>query len=103
MTQYDRDLFISAFPRGAIVAVCELVAVCVIMRRAADQHTAFDRDGKLIAVDEPERSFGDYTPGRYAWVLTNIRALKDPIPCKGALSLWDVSGDIDRLIGEQLR
>ena len=33
---------------------------------------------------------GDYTPGRYAWKMTDIRALPEPVPCKGALSLWEV-------------
>jgi hypothetical protein len=42
-----------------------------------------------IPPDEPELSFGDYTPGRYAWILENVQALPGPIPCKGALGLWE--------------
>lgn len=41
-----------------------------------------------------ERLYGDYSPGRWAWLLTEISPFDDPIPCKGALSLWDVPKDI---------
>lgn len=33
--------------------------------------------------------FGDFTPGRYAWLLTDI-APCDPVPAKGRLGLWDL-------------
>jgi len=36
-----------------------------------------------------ERRLGDYSPGRYAWMLEDIRVLPDPVPCKGALRLWE--------------
>lgn len=36
-----------------------------------------------------EYSFGDYTPGRYAWILDNIDPLKEMIPAKGKLSIWE--------------
>jgi hypothetical protein len=38
----------------------------------------------------------------YGWVLTGARALKKPIPCKGALGLWDVPPKIVRQIQQQL-
>lgn len=34
-------------------------------------------------IKEPELSFGDYTEGRYAWMLENPRILETPIPYKG--------------------
>jgi hypothetical protein len=45
-------------------------------------------------IPEPERSFGDYSPGRFMWLLTNIRALPEPIPAKGALGLWEYDGEL---------
>ncbi len=53
--------------------------------------------------DSNEFSFGDYAVGRYAWILTDVKALKEPIPCKGALSLWDVPEHVESLIREQLQ
>ncbi len=47
-------------------------------------------DGVMIPPEEPELSFGDYTPGRYVWRLENVRLLPTPIPYKGSLGLWTV-------------
>jgi activating signal cointegrator 1 len=38
---------------------------------------------------EPERSFGDYRSGRYAWILRSIMRLPTPLAARGALSLWE--------------
>lgn len=32
---------------------------------------------------------GDYTPGRYVWVLEGVRALERPVPARGMLGLWN--------------
>jgi hypothetical protein len=33
--------------------------------------------------------FGDFRPGRYAWLLDDIVRLDEPIPARGAQQLWD--------------
>lgn len=38
--------------------------------------------------DEPEYSFGDYSPGRYGIVLANTIRLPEPILAKGSQRLW---------------
>jgi len=38
----------------------------------------------------------------YGWVLANVTALKTPIPCKGALGLWEVSPKVFRELTRQL-
>lgn len=62
-------------PFGAVIAVALLV------------------DSQRITPDnvpsEPERLFGDYTPGRFAWFLHDVRRLPEPFDAKGALSLWE--------------
>lgn len=63
-------------PRGAIVATCCLLD-CVPVEQ--------------IDLTYLERSFGDYTPGRWGWLLADIKPLKTPIPAKGALGLWTIS------------
>lgn len=74
----------SALPLGAIVAVCYVASV---------------EQTELTVVDEQERAFGDYAPGRWAWRLSRIRALPEPIPCRGALGLWTVPDDVaERLV-----
>lgn len=99
----------SLLPRGAIVAVCELTAV----HRIPEQRKwlwKYDRgeNGNTEVIHLPpsadalESAFGDYTPGRYAWILSEVRALDKPIPCKGALGLWDVPA-CDPMLEQQLR
>jgi hypothetical protein len=39
--------------------------------------------------------FGDYSDGRYAWLLSEPTRI-EPIPCRGALSLWEVPSDVVR-------
>lgn len=38
----------------------------------------------------------DYTPGMYAWILSDVRFIR-PIPLKGRLSLWNYDGEIEYL------
>lgn len=45
--------------------------------------------GRYIVPTEKEMLFGDWTPGRYAWELTNVKLLPNPIPAKGSQRLWD--------------
>jgi hypothetical protein len=35
-----------------------------------------------------------WASGPYCWLLENVRAFRQPVPCRGALSLWDVTGEI---------
>jgi len=37
-----------------------------------------------------EQKFGDFSPGRYAWKLENIRQIKEPILIHGRQGLFDV-------------
>ena len=87
-------------PRGAIVAVVDLVDVRRISTRF--RHRAWleelPRD-----VREPELSFGDVTPGRYGWRLANVRLLPRPVVCRGSLGLWrPLPGALEQ-IADQLR
>lgn len=40
---------------------------------------------------EQERSFGDFSPGRYAWLLSEPQTLQWS-PARGSLGLWDWNG-----------
>lgn len=42
-----------------------------------------------MKIEGNELIFGDYTPGRYAWILDNIESLSEPIEAKGHLGLWN--------------
>ena len=88
--------------RGAVIAICELTDCLEIIL----PFLPTEQTGKLNAsatqwsdihyfpngflpISNQERSFGDYTPGRFMWMLGNVRELKHPIPAKGARRLWE--------------
>lgn len=41
-----------------------------------------------------EFRWGDYSDGRFAWLLHRARVLPRPIPCRGALGLWRLSDEL---------
>jgi hypothetical protein len=69
-------------PLGCVLATCELVD-CLPTVEVFEDYPDLDTP--------PEREFGDYSAGRYAWVLKNVRPLPEPVPAKGALGLWEWS------------
>lgn len=62
-------------PLGAVIAVVALIDVRSI---TLENQPA-----------EPEYSFGDYTPGRFAWILRDVHCLQDVVPARGRLGLWE--------------
>lgn len=73
---------IGQLPLGCIIAVCELVE-CI---RITPANTP----------TQPERGFGDYTPGRFAWYLENVRPLPEPIPVRGYQRLWTLPEEVEQ-------
>lgn len=81
-------------PRGAMVAVAAISGVYRIPPDLWEPDPAAP-DGfweRIVTTDEHD--FGDYAPGRYAWQLTRVQALPQPVPCKGALGLWALPPDV---------
>ena len=37
----------------------------------------------------PERAFGDYTPGRYMWIMEELNVLPWPVMIKGKQGIWN--------------
>jgi activating signal cointegrator 1 len=90
---YCSALYGQPVPFGKIVAVCELIAVREI-RFDPDKFVGWEWRNKagrtrLHELTEQERAFGDYRPGRWAWLLDNIKRLDQPVPAKGKLGLWE--------------
>jgi len=83
----DRDAIFEQLPLGAIIATCVLVD-CVPTEHIRSVKIVRRGNHEWLWT-ENEKAFGDYTPGRYAWLLSNVRALPEPIPARGALGLWE--------------
>lgn len=92
-----------ALPKGYIVGTVELVSIRQV-HGYTDQGPILgwpDREesgssigdlGKYVNATHPweqELAFGDYSPGRYAWLLRNPEAWENPVPARGALGLWE--------------
>lgn len=64
-------------PFGKVVAICNLVDCVPITPKFT------------VKLSEQERAFGDYTPGRFAWILEDVKRLENPLPAKGMQRLWN--------------
>lgn len=64
-----------SYKRGSVIAIAELVGIEPIFRDACPS--------------KANRDFGDFTPGRWAWHLDNVRRLKQPVPARGKQGLWE--------------
>lgn len=82
----NRAGYLPDLPFGCVVATCRLVDCRLIV----DSHFALtvSVDSRMLPPLGLERKFGDYSPGRYAWILEDVKPLLEPIPAKGALGLW---------------
>lgn len=93
-------------PVGAVVARCELVDVVPILPYFLDQRQSRPHvmsyedgsatwlntaDGKSSSITD-QRPYGDFTPGRYAWLLADIRPVDPPVEVRGRQGLWRHEG-----------
>lgn len=74
-------------PRGCVIATATLWD-CIWMD---DGDLAYSVRGKTWKLTEQERAFGDYSRGRFAWLLDNVVPLPVPVPARGSLGLWECS------------
>lgn len=76
---------VNKLPTGAIIGKANLVDCFQI-------DEAYRR--KLQRENPAELAFGDYTIGRYAWVMADAILFNKPIPAKGKQGLWNWEGDV---------
>lgn len=69
---------VALLPLGAIIGTAKLTTVGTT--------TAAVKAG----LSAEQMAFGDFSAGRFAWFFNSVKKLREPIPCKGALGLWEV-------------
>ncbi|RCX22873.1 ASCH domain-containing protein [Fontibacillus phaseoli] len=79
-------------PTGTIVAICRLEACYSVLRTPNEK--ALLENGTLntlhrYPIEKQEMAFGDYTDGRFAWELGDVRRLPNPVPAKGRQGFWN--------------
>lgn len=88
-----------ALPTGAIITVAYLADCQPTAKfKTGDNRMKLD---DTIVITSDEFAFGDYGPDRFAMEMTNVTALRTPIPCKGALGLWTIQDDVLLQVREQ--
>lgn len=109
-------------PIGAVVAVAELVDCVPIVDdceadMGAAEHFCSPTSGVLLhhrpetapfaysgtEADESDQfPYGDFTPGRYAFLLNDIRPIDPPVPASGRERLWTPDMDLRRLVASRM-
>lgn len=106
------DPGVREWPRMAVVAVARLADVvpvvdasgcrnttahlCVVSESGL-LHSPVDSpwpDGETEHIVSDQLPLGDFTPGRFAWLLTDVRPLPEPIAAKGRQGLWRPDPDL---------
>ena len=57
-------------------------------------------EGYLQPVENPRVRW--HMPGQWGWMLRDLIILPEPVPCRGALSLWDLPAEVEAKLMEQL-
>ncbi len=84
-------------PLGAVIATADLVECWTVERTWRGslgegqilEIGTKEQQGLRIYHADREVYFGDWTPGRFAWELVNIKMLPEPIPVRGQQGLWE--------------
>jgi hypothetical protein len=76
-------------PRGAIVAVARLVKCLPTAPQGSPYVNLW-----VQRLSHQEVAFGDFRPGRWGWVLEDVRALSEPVPCRGQQGIWPLPADV---------
>lgn len=97
---YTKDL-----PLGAIIGKVDLVHTISTNQIRVDAGIHLEENGNRLGTwnfTDTELLFGDYSPNRFGWLLDNPVLFKEPIPCKGQLSIWNVPAELEPLVTKQL-
>lgn len=89
---YGWDEHGSSYPLGCVVATATLRAAfptehVEVHGWEDDALPAWGSDRRL-RVGRVEALLGDYSPGRWAWLLTDVEPLPRPAPARGAQGFW---------------
>lgn len=82
--------FVLPYPRWEVMPYGAIVALATV-------RAYVDQGGALTLPRIDYRWFN----GPYGWVLADVVRLPEPVPARGALGLWKVPLDIERLVLDQ--
>jgi hypothetical protein len=86
--------FVDDLSLGQIIGQIELAHV--VESEFCFKGNEFQLNDQKWSLTEKELAFGDYSPGRYGWLLSNPILFKTGIPAKGSLGLWEYNDQIPK-------
>jgi len=81
-------------PTGAVVATTELRECFLVKRDYLGGVVILESDSRKthFSTTDNEFQFGDFTPGRYAWEMADVKMLPKPLLAKGQQGIWNWDG-----------
>lgn len=70
------ELEFATLPFGAVIATATLVECLPV--------------DMITGLTEVERALGNYSSGRFGWVLKDVKRLAKPVPCRGRQRIFNV-------------
>lgn len=79
---------------GKIIATAELVGCHKMVRHGGRGMSSegpgwLETDSDIYEPTDQELTFGDWSPGRFAWEFANMKILDEPISAKGGQRIWN--------------
>lgn len=83
LTKIKNGIIETNLPLGAIIGKVTITGTFQFTEEFNDFMKNSNSD------NERELAFGDFTPGRFGWQLSDPVAFQTPIPAKGQLGIWN--------------
>jgi hypothetical protein len=91
---FQRALATRPLTLGTVLGTIEVTNCVKILKlrevsnpiNGAKHMSALLANGREVTGDE--LAFGDYSPGRFAWITTHPQPFTQPVPARGAQGLW---------------
>ena len=85
-------------PLGAVVALVNLESLLVCGPNTLREIRAKSQRGEL---PPHEADFGDFSDGRFGFVLNQVRRVEPPVAARGMLGLWTLPPEIEAVVSKR--
>lgn len=87
-------------PFGCVVATCTLedcIPTPRIKVNGGHGGAAWYQDNGRYLMRPDQEDFGDFSMGRFAWLLSDIKRLDPPVPCTGKQGFFEWNADLAKV------
>lgn len=87
---------VNDLPFGAIIGKVNLIDT--FPTEEVSHNCNFHIGKNTWEMNDQELAFGDYSEGRYCWLLSDPVIFNPPVPAKGSLSIWNYDNPLPILL-----